>query len=174
MWLRYISTNLITYGISAYHLSVISPSTPAIDLTFSIYFIFLITLRIVQVQSEKQSTKNKANYAKYDKNRNEKCVLNCNRFLVLLRPFFPFITWLHLFKSTHYYKSQLASLTNRIKSKWFDVKFSFMCMFCRSFLSFVLFLLTIVLSVLLRFTDFDYPFGIFKLFYWVKNELSHR
>ena len=153
---------------------VISPSTPAIDLTFSIYFIFLITLRIVQVQSEKQSTKNKANYAKYDKNRNEKCVLNCNRFLVLLRLFFPFITWLHLFKSTHYYKSQLASLTNRIKSKWFDVKFSFMCMFCRSFLWFVLFLLTIVLSVLLRFTDFDYPFGIFKLFYWVKNELSHR
>jgi hypothetical protein len=29
---------------------------------------------------------------------------------------------------------------------------------------FVLFLLTIVLSVLLRFTDSDYPFGIFKLF----------
>jgi hypothetical protein len=30
--------------------------------------------------------------------------------------------------------------------------------------SFVLFLLAIVLSVLLRFTDSDYPFGIFKLF----------
>ena len=29
---------------------------------------------------------------------------------------------------------------------------------------FVLFLLTIVLSVLLRFTDYDYHFGIFKLF----------
>ena len=28
---------------------------------------------------------------------------------------------------------------------------------------FVLFLLAIVLSVLLRLTDFDYPFGIFKL-----------
>ena len=27
-----------------------------------------------------------------------------------------------------------------------------------------LFLLTIVLSVLLRYTDSDYPFGIFKLF----------
>jgi hypothetical protein len=27
----------------------------------------------------------------------------------------------------------------------------------------VLFLLTIVLFVLLRYTDFDYPFGIFKL-----------
>jgi hypothetical protein len=32
-------------------------------------------------------------------------------------------------------------------------------------LSFELFLLTIVLSVLLRFTDSDYPFGIFKLFF---------
>jgi hypothetical protein len=31
-------------------------------------------------------------------------------------------------------------------------------------LSFVLFLLAIVLSVLFRFTDSDYPFGIFKLF----------
>ena len=29
---------------------------------------------------------------------------------------------------------------------------------------FVLFLLDIVLSVLLRYTDSDYPFGIFKLF----------
>jgi hypothetical protein len=29
---------------------------------------------------------------------------------------------------------------------------------------FVLFLLVIVLSVLLRYTDSDYPFGIFKLF----------
>ena len=29
---------------------------------------------------------------------------------------------------------------------------------------FVLFLLAIVLSVLLRFTDYDYPFAIFKLF----------
>ena len=31
-------------------------------------------------------------------------------------------------------------------------------------LTFFLFLLKIVLSVLLRFTDSDYPFGIFKLF----------
>jgi len=31
-------------------------------------------------------------------------------------------------------------------------------------LFFVLFLLAIVLSVLLRFTDSDYPFGIFELF----------
>ena len=35
-------------------------------------------------------------------------------------------------------------------------------MFCRS--SFLLFLSVIVLSVLLRYTDSDYPFGIFKLF----------
>ena len=38
--------------------------------------------------------------------------------------------------------------------------FSFMCMFCRS----LFVLLTNVLSLLLRFTDSDYPFGIFKLF----------
>ena len=37
----------------------------------------------------------------------------------------------------------------------------FYVMFCRSF--FVLCLLVIVLSVLLRFTASDYPFGIFKL-----------
>jgi len=36
-----------------------------------------------------------------------------------------------------------------------------MCMFCRCCL--YLFLLAIVLSVL-RYTDSDYPFGIFKLF----------
>ena len=43
--------------------------------------------------------------------------------------------------------------------------FSFICMFCRSlFAPVVLFLLAIVLPVLLRFTDSDYPFGIFKLF----------
>ena len=35
-------------------------------------------------------------------------------------------------------------------------------MFCKSL--FVLFLLVIVLSALLRFTDSDYPFDIFKLF----------
>ena len=43
-----------------------------------------------------------------------------------------------------------------------EAKFSFMCIFCRSL--FVLFLLDIVFAVLLRFTDSDYPFGIFKLF----------
>jgi len=32
-------------------------------------------------------------------------------------------------------------------------------------LLYVLFPLAIVLSVLLRFTDCDYPFGIFKLFF---------
>jgi hypothetical protein len=38
--------------------------------------------------------------------------------------------------------------------------------FCRSL--FVLFLLTIVLSVLLRFTDSDHHFGVFKLFLEVR------
>jgi hypothetical protein len=38
-----------------------------------------------------------------------------------------------------------------------------MCMFCKSFCLFVLFLLAIVLSVL-RITDPDYLFDIFKLF----------
>jgi hypothetical protein len=38
-------------------------------------------------------------------------------------------------------------------------------MFCRSlFVPLYFFLLAIVLSVVLRFTDSDYPFGIFKLF----------
>ena len=50
--------------------------------------------------------------------------------------------------------------------------FSFMCMFCRSL--FVLFNLAIVLSVLLRFTDSDYPFGIFKLFLWNILYLNHE
>jgi hypothetical protein len=39
-------------------------------------------------------------------------------------------------------------------------------LFCRSLIvPFVLFLLTIVLSVLLRFKDSEYLFGIFKHFY---------
>jgi len=38
-----------------------------------------------------------------------------------------------------------------------------MLMFCRSL--FVLFLLAIVLSVLLRFMDYDYSFGIFTLLF---------
>jgi hypothetical protein len=36
--------------------------------------------------------------------------------------------------------------------------------------SFVLFLLAIELSVLLRFTDSDYPFGILKLFLYCNGE----
>ena len=43
-------------------------------------------------------------------------------------------------------------------------------MFCR--LLFVLFLLAIVLSVLHRYTDSDYPFGIFKLFLHTTNVKS--
>ena len=40
----------------------------------------------------------------------------------------------------------------------------FYVVFCSVVCLFVLFLLDIVLSVLFRFTDSDYPFGIFKLF----------
>ena len=44
--------------------------------------------------------------------------------------------------------------------------FSFMCMFCRSLCDFfVLYLLATVLSILLRFKNFDYPLGNFKLFF---------
>ena len=44
--------------------------------------------------------------------------------------------------------------------------FSFMCIVLKIVVCpFVLLLLTIVLSVLLRFTDSEYPFGIFKLFH---------
>jgi hypothetical protein len=48
--------------------------------------------------------------------------------------------------------------------------FSFMCMFCRSYFS--PFLLTIVSYVLLPYTDYDCPFGIFKLFFPL-SELSY-
>ena len=48
--------------------------------------------------------------------------------------------------------------------------FSFICVLCRSLfvLLYFFFLLAIVLSVLLRYTDSDYPFGIFKLFLHMK------
>jgi hypothetical protein len=64
-------------------------------------------------------------------------------------------------------EQELPTLPEHLSSPWFLVGscyliFSFMCMFCRSL--FVLFLLAIVLSVLLRYTDYDYPFDIFKLF----------
>ena len=39
-------------------------------------------------------------------------------------------------------------------------------------LSFRPFVLAIVLSVLLRITDYDYPFGIFKLFLDMKDVLA--
>ena len=43
--------------------------------------------------------------------------------------------------------------------------FSSICMLCRSlFVLLYLFLLAIVLSVLLRYADSDYPYGVFKLF----------
>ena len=40
-------------------------------------------------------------------------------------------------------------------------------------LSFVIFLLAIVLSVLLRFTDSHYSFGIFKLFTVSRENITH-
>jgi hypothetical protein len=43
-------------------------------------------------------------------------------------------------------------------------------MFCGSL--FVLLLLAIVLFVLLRYTDSDYPFGIFKLF--IQHGMKHK
>ena len=47
---------------------------------------------------------------------------------------------------------------------------SLMCIFCRSL--FVLFLLAIVLSVLLRLTDSDYPFSIFTLLMVCLNHIE--
>ena len=46
----------------------------------------------------------------------------------------------------------------------------FMCMSCRSL--FDLFM-AIVLSVRLRFTDYDYPFGIFKLFMTFLSKIQY-
>jgi len=51
----------------------------------------------------------------------------------------------------------------------FKPSFSSMCMSCRSL--FVLFLLAIVLSVLLRCTNSDYTFGIFNLFLSMSREI---
>ena len=64
-----------------------------------------------------------------------------------------------------YYAEFVDALTEAGKksvAKLVRRKLICMCMFCRSL--FVLFLLAIALSVLLRYTDSDYPFGIFKLF----------
>ena len=50
--------------------------------------------------------------------------------------------------------------------QWASCYFSFICMFCRSLfvLLYFFFWTLIVLSVLLRYADSDYPFGIFKFF----------
>ena len=52
------------------------------------------------------------------------------------------------------------------------------CVVCVCFVDvvcpFALFLLAIVLSVRLRYTDFDYPFGIFKLFLTLLNIKYNR
>ena len=66
-------------------------------------------------------------------------------------------------------EQELSTLSEHLSSSpgfsWVQITRSlvcFMCMFCRSL--FALFLLPIVLSVHLRFTDSHYSFGIFKLF----------
>jgi hypothetical protein len=61
-------------------------------------------------------------------------------------------------------EQELLTLPEHLSSPpvFHGIRVSFICMFCRSL--FVFFLLVIVLSVLLRYTDSDYPFGIFKLF----------
>jgi hypothetical protein len=79
--------------------------------------------------------------------------------------------------SIYYLSKQVTSswCTRRIKYnavQWLSVIkpmcysiFSFICMFCRPlFVILFCLLLAIVLLVLLRFTDSDYTFGIFKLF----------
>jgi hypothetical protein len=60
----------------------------------------------------------------------------------------------------------LIILIKRNEVPSIELYYSFICMFCRSlFVPFLLFLLTILLSVLLRFTDSAYPLGIFKSSY---------
>jgi hypothetical protein len=54
--------------------------------------------------------------------------------------------------------------------------FSFICMFCRSLFVLCTFSLVIALSILLQFTDYDYPFGIFKhflkVFHFIKKTFN--
>ena len=76
--------------------------------------------------------------------------------------------WLIIFclQNATIYPSRAPEFTSSFYCGSCCTIFNFMCMFCRSL--FVLFLLAIVLSVVLRFTDSD--FGIFnKLFlkYWL-------
>ena len=64
-----------------------------------------------------------------------------------------------------YYAEFVEALTeakDNVVAELVRRKLIFLCMFCRSL--FVLFLLAFALSVLLRYTDSGYPFGIFKLF----------
>jgi hypothetical protein len=68
-----------------------------------------------------------------------------------------------------YLKMSIPNSTDMLFSSpqiFSGVHVTFMCMVCRSL--FVLFLLVIVLSVL-RFTDSDCSFDIFKLFLLIKN-----
>jgi len=64
--------------------------------------------------------------------------------------------------------SVCGSKNKKMKTVFSGVRVSRSLVLCVCFvdryLSFCTFSLTIVLSVLLRYTDSDYPFGIFKLF----------
>ena len=88
--------------------------------------------------------------------------------------------WLNIKVMTHFHmltilrvslmEQELPTLPEHLSSPQFlwgscYSNFSFLCMLCRSlFVLLYFFLLAIVLSVLLRYTDSDYPFRIFKLF----------
>ena len=66
-------------------------------------------------------------------------------------------------------------LTLELKSEVGFVLLDLQCMFCRSlFVLLYFFLLAIVLFVLLGYTNSDYPFGIFKLFFqWFPFFVNH-
>ena len=58
----------------------------------------------------------------------------------------------------------LRQVEHIINRPFKDSCYSIFCFICNVVCPFVHFLLVILLFVLLRFTDSDYPFGIFKLF----------
>ena len=76
---------------------------------------------------------------------------------------FPALVHMHWRGQTDFVDPNLKNYVRYIKNFDHHVAsvFSFMCIICRS----LFFLSAIVLSVLLRFTDSDYSFDIFKLFF---------
>ena len=59
------------------------------------------------------------------------------------------------------------------RGSYFSI-FSFICMFCRSLFVLLYFFFWPLCSVFLRYTDSDYPFGIFKLFLKDVNILADK